>query len=63
MEVRCTALVGSLNPNSLLLGNEGFQVRQIMQTVKYGGGLSHFFSPCPVPNGEGDGVGLKEVEL
>lgn len=27
------------------------------------GGLSHFFSPCPVPNGEGDGVGLKEVEL
>lgn len=31
--------------------------------LQSGGGLSHFFSPRSVSNGEGDGVGLKEVEL
>lgn len=55
--------VGSLNPRSLLLGNEGFQVRQVHADCKVWGGLSHFFSPRSVSNGEGDGVGLKEVEL
>lgn len=34
-----------------------------MHTAKCGRDLSHFFSPCSVPNGEGDGVGLKEAEL
>lgn len=30
--------VGSLNPRSLLLGSEGFQVRQVHADCKVGGG-------------------------